>query len=162
MPLYIVHTGIVFTSVSLLYFSPTWFGLQTLHSVCVCCTYPNVQDRASQIAAIENSFEQAKQPVSCCTSEAGCLLEGGRGRGREERGREKGREERGRGREERGRGREERGREERRRGREGEGREGLLCEKRFPPPPRSPSTTANQEWLRKRCCQCSPTLRCAD
>ena len=40
-----------------------------------------MQDRASQIAAIENSFEQAKQPVSC-TNEAGCLLEGGRGRGR--------------------------------------------------------------------------------
>ena len=45
--------------------------------------YLNVQDRANQIGAIENSFKQAKQLVSCCTCEAGYLLaqgsEGGRG-----------------------------------------------------------------------------------
>ena len=45
--------------------------------------YLNVQDRASQIAAIENSFEQAKQPVSCCTCEASHLLAQGREGGRE-------------------------------------------------------------------------------
>ena len=51
-------------------------SLHVCVSVCMLRLYMtvHVQDRASQIAAIENSFEQAKQPVSCCTCEAGHLL----------------------------------------------------------------------------------------
>lgn len=52
-------------------------SLHVCVSVCMLrlyMPYVNVQDRASQIAAIENSFEQAKQPVSYFTCEAGHLL----------------------------------------------------------------------------------------
>ena len=70
------------------------FGsLHVCVSVCMlrlCIPYLNVQDRASQIAAIENSFEQAKQPVSCYFCEAGHLL----ALGREEEGRKEGGRER--------------------------------------------------------------------
>ena len=68
-------------------------SLHVCVSVCMLrlyIPYLNVQDCASQIAAIENSFEQAKQPVSCCSCEAGHLLAQGREEGRKEGGREGG------------------------------------------------------------------------
>ena len=68
-------------------------SLHVCVSVCMLrlyIPYLNVQDRASQIAAIENSFEQAKQPVSCCTCEVGHLLaHRGRKGGAKEGGRER-------------------------------------------------------------------------
>ena len=116
-------------------------SLHVCVSVCMLRSYIpylNVQDRASQIAAIENSFEQAKQPVSCCTCEVGHLL----AQGRKEGGRKGG-------------GRKEGGREGggRREGEVGCVRDVSLLS------PRSLGTTASLEWLQKKYCRCSLTFR---